>query len=85
MAYVLTLTTSILSYLVANLTQWTTHCTVFMRLDNLCQALIFAVDSQRIFTAEARVGAAKNAVKNWSLKTDAEEHCNLIYTHWKTD
>lgn len=68
---------SVLSYLVANLTRWTTHCIAFMRLLVVQLALQHAVAELRPAIIKAQVCAA-TSTEGQRLTEDAEAHCNLI-------
>jgi hypothetical protein len=67
----------VLAYLVANLTRWTTHFVVFMRLFILREALESAVLQNRLTIIAAQVGAA-TSTEGARLKEDAEKYCALI-------
>ncbi|KAJ7572767.1 ribonuclease H-like domain-containing protein [Mycena floridula] len=67
----------ILSYLVANLTRWTTHYVAFMRLLHLKDALQLAVITHRRGIIEAQVGAAKAREKD-HLEEEANMSCDRI-------
>lgn len=68
---------TVLSYLVANLTRWTTHCIAFLRLSRVQLPLEHAVAELRPAIIKAQVGVAKST-EGQRLTTDAEAHCNLI-------
>ncbi|KAF7970198.1 hypothetical protein HWV62_24782, partial [Athelia sp. TMB] len=67
----------VLSYLVANLTRWTTHCIAFMRLLLVQLALQRAVAEFRPAIIKAQVGVA-TSTEGRRLTADAEAHCKLI-------
>ncbi|KAJ3978353.1 hypothetical protein F5890DRAFT_1382107, partial [Lentinula detonsa] len=67
----------ILSYLVANITRWTTHCVAFMRLLDVREALQLAVMQSRGTIIAAQVGAAKYSEKD-RLEPEAIRACDLI-------
>ncbi|KZP27364.1 hypothetical protein FIBSPDRAFT_948639 [Athelia psychrophila] len=69
--------TTILSYLCANLTRWTTHCIAFLRLTQVRLALSSAVVEMRPAIIKAQVGVA-TAAEGRRLTADAEKHCDLI-------
>lgn len=73
----------VLTYLVANLTWWTTHCTAFIRLHNVQDALKLAVMQYRTGLVQAQVGAAKSSEAR-RLTEDANSHIKIIqdYTFW---
>lgn len=68
---------TVLSYLVANLTHWTTHCIAFMRLLRVCDALKLEVMRHCGGLIAAQVGMAKYSDKE-QLTEDTEKHCNII-------
>ncbi|KZP22392.1 hypothetical protein FIBSPDRAFT_690520, partial [Athelia psychrophila] len=67
----------IVTYLVANLTRWTTHCIAFIRLLRVKDALKLEVMQHRGALIKAQVGAATYTEKE-RLTEDAETHCDLI-------
>ncbi|KAJ6498527.1 ribonuclease H-like domain-containing protein [Mycena vitilis] len=67
----------VLSYLVANLTRWTTHFVAFKRLSNVSQALKLAVMQKLTSIVAAEVGAATYAEAE-RLTADAKKYCKLI-------
>ncbi|KAJ7596220.1 hypothetical protein C8J56DRAFT_884340 [Mycena floridula] len=67
----------IFSYLVANLTHWTTHYVTFMNLLHLKDALQLAVITHHHGIIEAQVGAAKARGKD-HLEEEANMSCNRI-------
>ena len=71
---------AVLSYLVANLTHWTTHCIAFVRLLQVSDALKLEVMQHHSGLIKAQVGATTSTEK-LQLTEDAEEHCNLIVDH----
>ncbi|KAJ7751786.1 ribonuclease H-like domain-containing protein [Mycena maculata] len=75
----------VISYLVANLTRWTTHCIAFMRLLRLQEALQWGVMGSRGAIIAAQVGAAKGAEKI-AFTEEAERYCTLIQdpTFWSS-
>ncbi|KAJ7724310.1 ribonuclease H-like domain-containing protein [Mycena maculata] len=75
----------VISYLVANLTCWTTHCIAFMRLLRLQEALQWGVMGSRGAIIAAQVGAAKGAEKI-AFAEEAERYCTLIQdpTFWSS-
>lgn len=74
-----------MSYLVANITRWTTHFIAFDRLLVVERALRHAVFSQRPAIVAAQVGAEKNKKKADKLSDSASAQCNVIEdsTFWK--
>jgi hypothetical protein len=70
----------VLSYLVANLTHWTTHCITFIRLFWVGDALKLEVMQHRSGLIKAQVGAATSTEK-LRLTEDVEKHCDLIADH----
>ena len=71
---------TVLAYLVANLTRWTTHYVAFMRLLRVKDALKLKVIQHRSGLIKAQVGAAKYSDK-LHLTEGAEKHCNIISDH----
>ena len=69
--------TVILAYLVANLTQWITHCIAFICLDTLQDSLKLAMLQQWGVIIKAQVGMATSSEK-LALQANAKKHCNLI-------
>ncbi|KAF5343191.1 hypothetical protein D9758_016921 [Tetrapyrgos nigripes] len=67
----------ILSYLIANLTRWTTHYIAFFRLRDLKAPLQLAVMQSRNAILTAQVGAAKSTEKD-RLEAEANRACDLI-------
>lgn len=65
------------SYLVANLTRWTTHFVALSRLEELKQALQSASFNHRNQIIAAQVGAAVGT-KALQLRADAEQQLDLI-------
>lgn len=70
----------VLSYLVANMTRWTTHFIAFSRLILLKEPLQLAVMMHREAIIAAQVGAAKYTEKV-RLTEEAVTSCNLIASH----
>lgn len=71
----------VLVYLTTNLTQWTTHCIVFIRLLHVHQdALKLKVMQHHSGLIKAQVGVATSSEKQ-CLTQDAEMHCDLIVDH----
>ena len=70
----------ILAYLVANLTQWTTHCTAFIQLHNDQDALKLAVMQNHTGLVQAQVGVAKSSEAR-HLTEDADSHIKIIQDH----
>jgi hypothetical protein len=68
----------VLTFLVANLTRWTTHFIAFDRLQDLKDPLRRAVISRRADVISGQVGAEKNRHKKQKLEDDATAHCELI-------
>lgn len=68
----------VLSFLVANLTRWTTHLIAFQCLLKLKDALRRSVIAKRQEIINAQVGAEKNRQKQQKLEDNAAEHCDLI-------
>lgn len=71
---------TVLAYLVANLTRWTTHFVAFMWLLSLRDYLQFAVMQNRGAIIAAQVGAAKSMEKQ-RLQEEAMLYCDLIGDH----
>ena len=73
----------VLAYLIANLTQWTTHSTAFTRLFNIWDALQLAVIQHHSGIVQAQVGAAKSSEAR-HLTEDADMHIKIIQdcTFW---
>ncbi|KAF5343814.1 hypothetical protein D9758_016207 [Tetrapyrgos nigripes] len=67
----------ILSYLIANLTRWTTQYVAFFRLRDLKAPLQLAVMQSRNAILTAQVGAAKSTEKD-RLEAEANRACDLI-------
>lgn len=74
----------VLSYLVANMTRWTTHCIAFMRLLCVRRALTLEVMQHRNGLIQAQVLSAKSTEKQ-RLTEEAEMHCDIIAdpTFWE--
>lgn len=70
----------VLSYLVANMTRWTTHFIAFARLNSLKGSLQLAVIMHREAIIAAQVGAAKYTEKA-QLTEQAVKCCDLIGSH----
>jgi hypothetical protein len=71
---------TVLAYLVANLTRWTTHCVAFIRLLQVQSALKLKVMRRQSGLNKAQVGAATST--EWlHLMEDAENYCDLIADH----
>ena len=70
----------VLAYLIANLTRWTTHCTAFIRLHNIQDALKLAVMQNRTGLVQAQVRAAKSSEAR-RLTEDADSHIKIIQDH----
>ncbi|KAF5366422.1 hypothetical protein D9758_009786 [Tetrapyrgos nigripes] len=68
----------ILSYILANLTRWTTHVISFHRLEEIEQPLRIAALSRRDDVIAAQVGAEKNIRNASALRSAATEHLDLI-------
>ncbi|KAF5354536.1 hypothetical protein D9758_011245 [Tetrapyrgos nigripes] len=68
----------ILSYILANLTRWTTHVISFHRLEEIEQPLRIAALSHRDDVIGAQVGAEKNIRNASALRSAATEHLDLI-------
>lgn len=68
---------TVLAYLVANLTRWTTHYIAFARLFKVKEALQLAVLKYCGSIIKAQVGAAKGREKT-ELTESAERGCSLI-------
>ncbi|KAL1738592.1 hypothetical protein HDZ31DRAFT_5903, partial [Schizophyllum fasciatum] len=67
----------VLSYLVANITRWTTHVVAFIRFIGLRESLMLAVLRSRAKIIDAQVGAAKSTEKD-RLEAEAGRMCDLI-------
>jgi hypothetical protein len=70
----------ILAYLTANLTWWTVHCVVFIRLIHVQDTLKLKVMQHHSGLIKAQVGAATSSKKQ-CLMQDTEMHCDLIADH----
>jgi hypothetical protein len=68
----------VLTYLVANLTRWTTHFIAFSRLYDLKTALRQAVILGRDDIVSAHVGAERNKKAREKLISDANKNCDLV-------
>ncbi|KAF8993152.1 ribonuclease H-like domain-containing protein [Cyathus striatus] len=68
----------ILSFLVANMTRWTTHFVAFDRLYELKNAIRRAVLLNRADIVAAQVGAENNRRKKDKLESEAMLYCDLI-------
>ncbi|THU97324.1 hypothetical protein K435DRAFT_965546 [Dendrothele bispora CBS 962.96] len=68
----------VLTYLVANLTRWTTHQISFDRLEEVKQPLRTTSVSRREDVIAAQVGAEKNAREVKALREAAEKQLDLI-------
>jgi hypothetical protein len=71
---------TILTYLVANLTRWTTHYIAFERLLHVKDALQLGIMQCRGAIIAAQVGATKYSEKD-ELTKSAEANCDLIKDH----
>ncbi|KAF8196213.1 hypothetical protein K438DRAFT_1760391 [Mycena galopus ATCC 62051] len=69
---------SVLVYLVANLTRWTTHYLAFSRLLELKAPLRHAAYLQRSEIIDAQVGAEKNVKAKAKMIATANKQCDLI-------
>jgi hypothetical protein len=69
---------TVLAYLVANLTRWTTHYTAFRRLLDLKIPIRHAVVLSRDAIVAAQVGAEHNAGKRRKLSDAANTQCDVI-------
>jgi hypothetical protein len=69
---------TVLAYLVANLTRWTTHYTAFRRLLDLKVPIHHAVVLSRDNIIATQVGAERNAGKHLKLSDAANTQCNII-------
>ena len=67
----------VLAYLVANLTQWTTHFVAFNWLYDVKDALQLAVITKRNTIISAQVGVAKSTEKQ-RLEAEANQWCQVI-------
>ena len=67
----------ILAYLLANLTQWMTHCTAFIQLLMVQDAIILAVMQKQNTIIAAEVGTATD-VKARELTDNAEHWCSVV-------
>lgn len=74
----------VLSYLIANITRWTTHSIAFARIIRLKEPLRQAAITQREDIIKAHVGAEKNKKKVAKMKATAERLCHskiIRFTH----
>ena len=69
---------TVLTYLVANLTRWTTHYTAFRRLLDLKTPIRHAVVLSRNDIIGAQVGAEHNQGKRRKLSDAANSQCDII-------
>ncbi|KAJ7050855.1 ribonuclease H-like domain-containing protein [Mycena amicta] len=67
-----------LSYIVANLTRWTTHLVAFLRFRVLKIPIRAAILNERDAIIKAQVGAESNRCKAESLRLDAIAHCESV-------
>ncbi|KAJ6494246.1 hypothetical protein C8R45DRAFT_866803, partial [Mycena sanguinolenta] len=76
---------SVLAYLVANLTRWTTHSIAFNRLIQLKNPTRQAVILHRDAIIAAQVGAEKNKKKRKKMEDEANKFCDLFdsASFWK--
>ena len=70
----------VLTYLITNLTHWTTHSTAFTQLYNVQDALQLAVMQHHSAIIQAQVGAAKSPEAR-CLTDDADVHIKIIQDH----
>ncbi|KAJ6579756.1 hypothetical protein B0H10DRAFT_2235655 [Mycena sp. CBHHK59/15] len=69
---------SILAYLMANLTRWTTHSISFNRLQHLKAPTRQAAIIRRNDIIAAQVGAEKNKKKRKKMEDEAKKYCDLF-------
>jgi hypothetical protein len=70
-------TRKVLTYLVANMTRWTTHSVAFLRIEDLKDSLQLAAYSRKADIIAAQVGKETGS-KGAELRAEAEEYVNLI-------
>lgn len=68
----------VLTFLMANMTCWTTHFVAFDRLSDLKDPMRRAVISRKEDIISTQVGAEKNPQKKSKLRDNAVSHCDLI-------
>ncbi|KAJ6569136.1 ribonuclease H-like domain-containing protein [Mycena capillaripes] len=76
---------TMLAYLMANLTRWTTHSVAFNRFIQLKNPVRNAAIIRRDDIVEAQVGAEKNRKKRAKMEAEANKFCDLLDdpTFWK--
>ncbi|KAJ6573792.1 ribonuclease H-like domain-containing protein [Mycena vulgaris] len=68
----------VLTYLVANLTRWTTHLVAALRFQRLKEPIRKAILNNRQDIIKAQVGAETRTRQKAALRRDAIEHCESV-------
>ncbi|KAJ7808340.1 ribonuclease H-like domain-containing protein [Mycena olivaceomarginata] len=68
----------VLTYLVANLTRWTTHLVAALRFQRLKEPIRKAILNDREDIIKAQVGAETRTRQKAALRRDAIEHCESV-------